>query len=277
MTREQQLIFCKNCQNKKFNRDKGIVCALTDDIARFENKCADFKPIEVVDSATSNSFQNIEKNAKAATTVIVILLIGCFVDLQAAISGFFEFELLERIAENNYYTEDEIDKNDTRQMIFGLVQFIIYLITIVTFLMWFTRAYKNLKLLGVQTNNSTSMATWSFFIPILSLFKPYQIAKEIAKETKKLITDNFAGISKKTIIIINCWWALFLIDNWVSTLAFKSSNRLDTIDDYIYSTKLFISSDILSLLAGIGAIIFIKTIAGMESQLYNKYNLFSKE
>ncbi|MCU4158363.1 site-2 protease family protein [Carboxylicivirga sp. A043] len=42
MDRKYQLEFCKICDNREFSRDKGIICKLTGDIAKFENDCPDF-------------------------------------------------------------------------------------------------------------------------------------------------------------------------------------------------------------------------------------------
>ncbi len=40
MTREEHLKFCKVCKNRKSDRDKGVFCGLTNEIANFENSCS---------------------------------------------------------------------------------------------------------------------------------------------------------------------------------------------------------------------------------------------
>lgn len=42
MTRQEHLKFCKVCDNRTFDRQKGIVCKLTNDIANFDSDCPDF-------------------------------------------------------------------------------------------------------------------------------------------------------------------------------------------------------------------------------------------
>ena len=42
MDRKYQLEFCEICDNQKFSRDKGIICKLTGDVAKFEDDCPDF-------------------------------------------------------------------------------------------------------------------------------------------------------------------------------------------------------------------------------------------
>jgi len=42
MTREQHLAFCRNCKNRKFDNEQGLLCGLTDQLADFENECPDY-------------------------------------------------------------------------------------------------------------------------------------------------------------------------------------------------------------------------------------------
>ncbi|WP_298423584.1 hypothetical protein [uncultured Kordia sp.] len=42
MDREHRLTFCKRCDHQKFDSQKGIVCDLTNEIARFYSSCNDF-------------------------------------------------------------------------------------------------------------------------------------------------------------------------------------------------------------------------------------------
>ncbi len=48
MTREEQLIFCKKCLNRKMDIKQGLICDLTGAKATFQVKCADFKIDEKV-------------------------------------------------------------------------------------------------------------------------------------------------------------------------------------------------------------------------------------
>ena len=43
MDRSYHLGFCKVCDNKLFDRNRGLICSLTDDKANFEYDCPNFK------------------------------------------------------------------------------------------------------------------------------------------------------------------------------------------------------------------------------------------
>jgi len=48
MTREEQLIFCKKCTNRKLDLQQGLLCSLTGEKAAFTNECPDFNLDETV-------------------------------------------------------------------------------------------------------------------------------------------------------------------------------------------------------------------------------------
>jgi len=42
MTREEQLVFCKKCTNRKMDMQRGLICSLTGEQANFTDECPDF-------------------------------------------------------------------------------------------------------------------------------------------------------------------------------------------------------------------------------------------
>lgn len=43
MTREEYLAWCKNCKKRSFDRNKGVTCSITSEIASFSNSCSQFE------------------------------------------------------------------------------------------------------------------------------------------------------------------------------------------------------------------------------------------
>ena len=73
----------------------------------------------------------------------------------------------------------------------------------VAFLMWTYRASQNLVAMGVQLRYSSGWAVGCWFIPIISLFRPYQAMKEIWKRSHPNRYDPDA-------LLVDVWWALWL-------------------------------------------------------------------
>lgn len=53
MDRTEHIKVCKRCMNRKFDKQKGLICGLTDEVATFEVQCfsyvRDEKAIELED------------------------------------------------------------------------------------------------------------------------------------------------------------------------------------------------------------------------------------
>jgi len=60
MTRRDQLEFCKICLNRTFSPKQGIICKLTDDVAKFKYSCKDYKK----DSVAILQEQNYREEAR---------------------------------------------------------------------------------------------------------------------------------------------------------------------------------------------------------------------
>lgn len=58
MTREEHLKFCRNCDHRILDLQKGIICKLTNDMADFEDYCPDYSGIEC--QSVSTEIENTE-------------------------------------------------------------------------------------------------------------------------------------------------------------------------------------------------------------------------
>ena len=112
--------------------------------------------------------------------VRALLWVIAGVSLIAAVSDAFEVELLGRIEAGEHVSDAETSFNDIRQSVIGVVQTLAFIATIVLFLMWFSRAYQNVERLGggpLRYGRGWAIGAW--FVPVLNLFRPKQIANDI--------------------------------------------------------------------------------------------------
>ncbi len=75
--------------------------------------------------------------------------------------------------------------------------------TAIAFLTWFFRAYRTTNL-AVGTTHDPGQAVWSFVIPILNLFRPYQIATEIWRKS-----GDGTVMHHNPLLIV--WWGLWVV------------------------------------------------------------------
>jgi Domain of unknown function (DUF4328) len=103
--------------------------------------------------------------------------------------------------------------------VFFLVSPFLFLIQIILFCFWIHRANSNARALGAERMSFTP--GWSvgwFFVPIMNIFRPYQVVREIWNSSGPSADSGGNDVSAP--IVIKVWWGLWLI----STFWFRSHN-----------------------------------------------------
>jgi hypothetical protein len=97
-------------------------------------------------------------------------------------------------------------------ILLAVVLFLVLIGTVITFLRWFSAAHANLRALGFTPRYSNGQAIWTWFVPILNLWRPKQIANDIWRSG-----DVDAPAPSTTIATLPtpgwllAWWLLLLI------------------------------------------------------------------
>src|SRR4029077_16520575 len=106
-------------------------------------------------------------------------------------------------------SEEDLNPFEILVDLTGLGRFIVSIVAVVAFCMWFYRAYKNLKGWRIPgLKYSPGWAVGYFFIPILNLFRPYQIAQEIwkASDPQVPLEAGFRWHDNKGSSLVGTWW-----------------------------------------------------------------------
>ena len=94
--------------------------------------------------------------------------------------------------------------------------FLVYLPTVVLFLMWMHRAATNLPALGSDGQRfSPGWAVGWWFIPIMWFFRPYQVVAEIWRGSNPELTLGREWKRGPVSPLLGWWWALWLVSNVV--------------------------------------------------------------
>ena len=161
-----------------------------------------------------------------------MLYIQIIVAVVSIISGYLEYELLSDY-QNGVYTSQEMavadgEASDQRQQIVGIVYLIVFVISGFLILRWIHRANYNARQLGAENMKFTpGWAIGYYFIPILTLWKPYQAMKEIWKASK----NPSDWESQETSGILPMWWTLWLISNFLGQAVFRLSMRAEEFQE----------------------------------------------
>ena len=108
------------------------------------------------------------------------------------------------------YASHIFKTNVATELIILIVLCIVYLVSAITFIKWFRRAYYNLNI-RTRCNYSEGWAAGSWFVPIISLYRPYQIMNEMWIETSRLTKSKSNNSVADSTFIIRLWWLLFIM------------------------------------------------------------------
>ena len=147
----------------------------------------------------------------------MILLVSVIVsDVVAIGSDLLEIDLMQDVIHGKDVSQSKLDHDDYRQIGVGLAVVAVYIASIVFFVRWFHRAYSNLTALGAELRFSTRWAIWGWFVPILWLWRPKQIANDIWRGSDP--SARSVHITKTEVAgLISVWWAAWIIDGFVFT------------------------------------------------------------
>jgi hypothetical protein len=164
--------------------------------------------------------------------LVVLLGIGVLVDL-----GSITFQTIQLVVpvpsprvvpgfEKDDETVEEAPVNP-----FSCIVPVVYFPTVVVFCMWMWRSYRNLLLMEVRgLSYSPRWAVGAFFVPILNLFRPCQIAQEMWRASAPDLPADHRHRSWRHApgsAIVGLWWAFWLIAN----VLYRASYLLSFSDD----------------------------------------------
>lgn len=172
-----------------------------------------------------NELKPNDRRAKIAIVFVTLVLI---LDIISLLFDYLEYILLN----SEFITPLEAENNDSRQLILAVLYMIIFLISGITFILWFRRAYYNLHSKVDNLEHGEGWAAGSWFVPIISLFRPFQIMKELYIKTDDFLSQTI-DIDKKSdsTIYLGFWWTLWIISSFFGQFLMKSSLKAETIEE----------------------------------------------
>ena len=158
--------------------------------------------------------KKLKINSKRAKNAEILLWICAGLYILSFFSNLMEYFLLNEVQKGVYVTIEQFQADTKRQIIISLCQFVALIVSAITFILWFRRAYFNQE---VKFEYMYSKNVWtgiSFLIPIYSLFKPFQLMKEIHQNMDEHFVKNGLGETNQYFMKrVFWWWFLWIILN----------------------------------------------------------------
>jgi hypothetical protein len=147
---------------------------------------------------------------RAIVAALGVAAIG-FLNLLEVGAFYFRFRALDFARTSGQHT-DSLDQSLMAVDCLALVELAVYVPTGIVFILWFHRIYVLLgSIPGVARDHHTAWAAWGFIVPFINLFRPPQLALEIA--TKASPRDSSP---KRSLIVF--WWVTFILGSFAGAM-----------------------------------------------------------
>ena len=203
--------------------------------------------------------------AKNAIIPIWIILVLAIISI---ISKILQYNLLNDANNGIAISTASASINDIREAIISVIDFIISIISVVTFIQWFRRAYWNLHEISSNLSYSEGWAAGSWFVPIISFYRPFVIMKELFSETKRIFIQNGKNVHQNYTPTLNLWWTLWIIGAALETTINQYQKKSKDIDVLMNATIGEIIALVLSIVSCIITIKIIKMYSQLEDELF---------
>ena len=223
--------------------------------------------------------ENLYKNSSNLTNWVRYLLYAqVLVAVVSLFSNYLEYQLLSDYQNGVYASQEQAvadgETNDRRQQILGVAYLLVFIISGFLILRWIHRANFNARQLGAQGMKFTP--GWSigyYFIPILTLWKPYQAMKEVWQASHN--PSNWA--TEKVSPIVGLWWFLWITSNMLGQAIFRMSNSAKEIPELINLNIINQVSDVLDIPLALVTLVVVNSIYKAQTHAYESANKSLKD
>ncbi len=209
----------------------------------------------------------LRPNAGRARAAMTLLLAILLLNLLSLGSGMLQYQLLDGIADGEVFPEEVLERNDLREQVIGIVFLVTYVICGVLFIRWFRRAYFNLHSLTTGLREGEGWAAGAWFIPIVNLYKPFQLMKELFVRTIELLERSGTPHKRPDTSVLNIWWALWIASGLVGQTSFRMAMNADDLDAITDSTLVGMAANLVDIPLCLLALWLVRTYAAMERHL----------
>ena len=155
--------------------------------------------------------------------------------------------------------------------LFAVLSIIVYVATVICFLMWLYRASDNLRAFNpwIRPEYSPGWAVGSFFIPFANLFMPYKAVKEVWEKSGPPDEDLLSAPESPTRFPI--WWLFWLLAAFSGRIA----TRLSFNEDIPATTATIVSifAEALAIIAAVFAYLVVEAIDKKQEETSKKIKL----
>lgn len=236
--------------------------------AGYDDDASDDSPVSVRKRASG------EYKPATGTAYLTMVLLGVTIIISGVTlaSEYMQYQLADRMVKGEQFPEAQLEANDMRQMAIGVVHFLVYIACAITFAVLFYRLYANLLPLGAdQLQHTPGWAAGAWFVPLLNLFRPVQIAQEIWRKSDPDTVNDRTGESGNS-ALIGLWWASWIITNIIAQVAMRVAMNVNSPQSLKTASMAGMVSEVSSIPAALLAIAVVYSLDARQTARAEKLN-----
>jgi Domain of unknown function (DUF4328)/Septum formation len=191
------------------------------------------------------------------------LIAGILVNAAVVVLSAIHLSILDP---DSFGGSDAVVASDERLAAGGAALLATFLVSTILWLLWFHRAYRNVESFGsVAMRYGTGWAVGAWFVPILNLFRPKQIANDIWRGTEPEPPEGRAWTEPRVAPLVHWWWAAWLVANLLGNLSFRLITDAQTLDAERTAVAVDIIAGISFVVASVLALLFVRAVTEREA------------
>ena len=215
------------------------------------------QPWQVPPMAWSASYRSPRGLEIAASVLLGVVALFDVLDAAASLAARGQYqELVGEPAQSG----DLVVDAELVSVVTGVLGMAAMVATAVVFICWFLRVRKNAELLAPQLRQrrSPAWAGWGWFVPVVSLWFPLQIAQDGWRAA------TAPGAPKASEKLLGFWWAAWLLSLMVGRVDGQLYSKAETAEAYVSSFGVTALADGLDLVAAVLAILVVRRLTARQ-------------
>ncbi len=221
----------------------------------------------------SNIVEGFKDSSSLTKWVRYMLYVQVLVAITSLVSGFLEYQLLTDYQEGVYTSQEKAvadgDASDQRQQVVAIIYLLVFIVSGFLILKWIHRANYNARQLGAKSMEFTP--GWSigyYFIPLLTLWKPYQAMKEIWQASHNPSDWKLEKVSP----MVGLWWFLWIASNMLGQVVFRMSTGAEELSELMNLNIVTQASSALEIPLALVTLAIVNSIYQTQIGAYESAN-----
>ncbi|MFD8141463.1 DUF4328 domain-containing protein [Streptomyces sp. NPDC059708] len=201
-----------------------------------------------------------------ATALTWLLGAATAANLFSVGAGVYEQSWLQGFAGSTRFDDLEVGLSAALTMLAGVLQFLTFLPTVVVFIVWFHRVRSNGGVFRPDLFTlGRGWAIGAWFVPVGNLFLPHRIARQTWRASTQLGPDGADRTAPAG--LLTSWWVLWVLAAITGRVFSKIYTAADTVDELLSAGQLGIAADLVTVIAGVLAILFVRRLTSMQNTM----------